>query len=132
MTTRAAKAIVGFLLLMLAFTFLSWKLDVLRTPQVCFVEAEPGMVDGKYYDLVVPSEAVTPDASPEKGYVYILADSTSYFYPQVVRQVSVRILAQGEGRTAIEGIYQTPLVRYADRSLSGSTIPVRILEEEAS
>ena len=38
MSEKAAKGLFFFLLTMVVFTFFSWKLDILRTPQVLCVQ----------------------------------------------------------------------------------------------
>ena len=123
MNRTAGKAIAVFLLLMLFFTFASHHLDALRTPRVLCVTPAPGVIGG------VPAEAVYLDKEP---YVYVAEDTLSYFYPVAVRRATVRVLATGDGLTAVDGLYrEARVVRYADRALAGGTIPVRVWEEEA-
>lgn len=127
MNRKAAKGIGVFLFLMLFFTFVSYKLDRLRTPQVLCVTPGPGVVDGTAYSLVLPSEAVIPDAEP---YVYVVEDTLSWFYPVAARKSYVRVLASGGGVTAVDGLYgQARVVRFSDRALGGGTTPVRVCEE---
>lgn len=126
MNKKAVKALLFFLLLMLFFTFVSWKLDAIRMPQVLCVEPTPEMVGGKAYNMVVPSESIH---SGEEPYVYLVEDSTSYFYPVVARQITVTVLASENGRSAIEGIRAHPrVVRFADRPLGGGAVPVSVWE----
>lgn len=129
MNQKAAKGIAVFLLLMLVFTFASYKLDALRTPQVLCVTPGPGAVDGAAYSQVIPSEAVVPGAEP---YVYVMEDTLSWFYPVAARKSYVRILASGGGMTAVDGLYgQAQVVRFSDRVLTGDTMPVRVYGEGA-
>ena len=117
MNRTAGKAIAIFLLLMLFFTFASHHLDALRTPRVLCVTPAPGAISGERYSAVVPAETVYLDKEP---YVYVAEDTLSYFYPVTIRRASVRVLATGDAR----------VVRYADRALTGGTIPVRVWEED--
>ena len=127
MNRNAVKGIVIFLLLTLFFTFVSHHLDVLRTPQVLCVTPEPGVVNGTSYRLVVPSEAVFPGAEP---YVYVVEDTLSWFYPVAARQAHVTVLDSGDGKTAVDGLYrEARVVRFADRTLTGGTVPVSVYEE---
>ena len=127
MDRKAAKGIVIFLLLMLFFTFASHHLDALRTPQVLCVTPGQGVVNGKTYSQVVPSEAILFDPSP---YVYVVEDTLSYFYPVAARQAHVTILDSGDGLTAVDGLYrEAQVVRFADRALIGGTVPVSVYEE---
>lgn len=114
---------------MLIFTFVSYKLDELRTPQVLCVTPEPGVVDGTAYSLVLPSEAVVPGTEP---YVYVVENTLSWFYPVAVRKSYVRVLAGGDGVTAVDGLYrEARVVRFSDRALTGDTTPVRVYGEGA-
>ena len=128
MNLTAGKAIAIFLLLMLFFTFASHHLDALRNPRVLCVTPAPGAISGERYSAVVPAETVYLDKEP---YVYVAEDTLSYFYPVTIRRASVRVLATGDGLTAVDGLYrEARVVRYADRALTGGTIPVRVWEED--
>lgn len=88
----------------------------------------PGAISGERYSAVVPAETVYLDKEP---YVYVAEDTLSYFYPVTIRRASVRVLATGDGLTAVDGLYrEARVVRYADRALTGGTIPVRVWEED--
>lgn len=129
MNEKAAKGVAFFLFLMALFTFVSWKLDVLRTPQVLCMEAGPGVIDGEIYDSVLPSEAVYSGETP---YVYVVEESKSYFHPVVARRATVLVLASGGGRTAVQNLpWRAQVVRFTDRALSGGTVPVRLGEGQA-
>jgi len=130
MNRKAAEGIFAFLLVMLFFTFVSHKLDGLRTPQVLCVSPGPGMVNGTSYGMVLPSEAVFSDGD---AYVYMVEDTLSYFYPVAARRAHVTVLDSGDGLTAVDGLYaQARVVRFADRALTGGTVPVRVYGEEGS
>ena len=128
MNRTAGKAIAIFLLLMLFFTFASHHLDALRTPQVLCVTPAPGAISGERYSAVVPAETVYLDKEP---YVYVAEDTLSYFYPVTIRPARVIGMATCDDINGVDGIYrEARVVRYADRALTGGTIPVRVWEED--
>ena len=131
MNRKAAKAIVIFLLAMLTFTFLSWKLDNLRTPQVLCVTPGRGRVNGVYYDQVVPAEAVHGSAA--YYYVYVAEESSSYFHPTVARRVSVQLTDFDEVNAAIQiSDSEASVVWLSERELTESAVPIRVWEEGQS
>ena len=123
MSQKAARVLGGFLLAMLIFTFLSWKLDTLRTPWVSCVRVQSGSIDGTSYDAVIPREAVYTSGTSK--YIYTLeTGSYSWFYPVIVRRREVIVQAEGAENAALQGKYpDTQVVRFADRPLSGGTVP---------
>ena len=130
MNRNAARMLWIFLLTMLVFTLVSWKLDVLRTPWVSCTRIRGGSVDGTSYDSVVPVGAVY--GSGTSKYIYILeTDTRSWFYPVAVRRKEVMVEAEDAVNAALQGRYSdAQVVKYADRPLSGSTVPVRVWEED--
>ena len=130
MNRNAARILWIFLLAMLVFTLVSWKLDVLRTPWVSCVRIRGGSVDGISYDSVVPVGAVY--GSGTSKYIYILeTDTRSWFYPVAVRRKAVMVEAEDAVNAALQGKYpDAQVVKYADRPLSGSMVPVRVWEED--
>lgn len=132
MSQKAVKALGGFLLVMLVFTFLSWKLDALRTPWVSCVGVQRGSIDGISYDAVVPVEAVCTSGTSK--YIYLLErDSYSWFYPVIVRRREVIVQAESAENAALQGKYpDTQVVQFADRPLSGGTASVQVWEEADS
>lgn len=130
MNRNAARILWIFFLTMLVFTLVSWKLDVLRTPWVSCVRIRGGSIDGISYDSVVPVGAVY--GSGTSKYIYILeTDTRSWFYPVAVRRKEVMVEAEDVVNAALQGRYPgAQVVKYADRPLSGSTVPVRVWEED--
>lgn len=126
MSQKAAKALGIFLLIMLIFTFLSWKLDILRTPWVSCMRVRSGSIDGISYDAVIPMEAVYTSGTSK--YIYTLeTGSYSWFYPVIVRRREVIVQAQSAENAALQGKYpDTQVVRFTDRPLSGGTVPVHV------
>lgn len=132
MRRRAAKGIGIFLVVMYVFTFISWKLDSMRTPWVLCETPRAGNINGIHYDRIVPAEAVYE--TDTNTYVYIVeTNSGSWFYPVVARRVQVLIQVEDGANTAVQGIYSdAKVVRFADRVLSGSVSPVRLWEEDSA
>lgn len=126
MNKRAARALGGFLLVMLIFTFLSWKLDALRTPWVSCVSVRGGSIDGTSYDAVIPIEAVYTSGSSK--YIYTLEmGGYSWFYPVIVRRREIIVQAENAEKAALQGKYpNTQVVQFADRPLNGGTVSVRV------
>jgi len=121
---KAAKGVFFFLLSMLFFTFVSWKLDVLRTPRVLCLEAGGGYVGDESYPMVLPKEAVS-------GGVWVVGETQSAFYPFTARRVWTTEKASDEHWSAVDGVaVQSQVVWYTNRALSGGTVPVRLWEEE--
>lgn len=132
MNKRAARALGGFLLVMLIFTFLSWKLDALRTPWVCCVSVRGGSIDGTSYDAVIPIEAVYTSGTSK--YIYTLeTGGYSWFYPVIVRRREVIVQAENAEKAALQGKYPaTQIVQFADRPLSGGTVSVQVWDGSLS
>lgn len=129
MNRKAAKAIVIFLVAMLAFTFLSWKLDGLRTPQVLCVSPGRGQVGGTSYDQVIPAAALYDNGS--YYYVYVVEESGSYFHPVVAQRTSVRLVDSDGAYAAVQISREDPSVVWiSERELTESAVPVRVWEEE--
>ena len=129
MSQKAARALWGFLLTMLIFTFLSWKLDVLRTPWVSCTRVRSGSIDGITYDAVIPMEAVYTSGTSK--HIYTLeTGSHSWFYPVIVRRREVIVQAESTENAALQGKYpDTQVVQFADRQLSGGSVPVQVWDE---
>lgn len=132
MNKRAVRALVGFLLVMLIFTFLSWKLDALRTPWVCCVSVRGGSIDGISYDAVIPIEAVYTSGTSK--YIYTLeTGGYSWFYPVIVRRREVIVQAENAEKAALQGKYPaTQIVQFADQPLSGGTVSVQVWDRSLS
>ena len=124
MNKRAAKGLAFFLLAMVFFTFVSLKLDILRTPQVlCAVPARMELA-GQTYHCVLPAEAVGLES------VWVAGESKSAFYPFIAREARTTERASEAGWTAVDGISSlSQVVWFSDRFLSGGTVPVRQWEE---
>lgn len=127
-----ARCCMGFLITMAVLTFLSWKLDRLCTPQVLIAEPKYGTVDDKGYECVLPKEVLHQEGS--SWYIYIVEQSTSYFYPLNARRVEISIQALDDTQAAISGIYTDGLrvVRFSSRPLNGSTVPICLWKEADS
>ena len=119
-----------FLVLMAFLTLLSWTLYEMRTPQVLLAEPRQGSIDGVSYECVLPKESLYQEGS--HCYLYIVEDSTSYFYPVIARRVEVTLQAMDDRQAAVSGIYTRGLrvARLTSRPLVGSAVPITIWEEE--
>ena len=62
MSEKAAKGLFFFLLTMVVFTFFSWKLDILRTPQALCVQPVQMELAGK--DFYRAGRQYAPISSP--------------------------------------------------------------------
>lgn len=129
MKKRVFKIMIGFLLLMLILAFLSWKLDMLRTPKVVLAEPVQASINGKNYSCVLPRGAVYREN--EKAYIYIPEKTNSPFYSVVARRVEVKLEDEEGIFAAVSGIYVNGLhvVHLSSRPVMGSDMPVEIVEE---
>lgn len=123
-----------FLALMLALTFISWKLDGLRTPQVQCVEPVQAVLTDEHgrervYTCVLPLDTLHWDG--ERWYVYQADETNSAFTPMVARRKPVTILAASQTQAAVQGVYGSApqIVRYASRPLYGESVSVALAEE---
>lgn len=124
MSEKAAKGLFFFLLTMVFFTFVSWKLDVLRTPQVLCAEPQRMEVAGEMYYCVLPTEAASG------GGAWVVGENKSVFYPVTARWGRLTERTSEGGWTAVDGIpSQSQVVWFSDRELTGGTVPVRLWEE---
>lgn len=125
MSEKAAKGLFFFLLTMVVFTFFSWKLDILRTPQALCVQPVQMELAGKDYHFVLPAEAASGEG------VWVAGESKSVFYPYTARWGRVTAGASEGGWTAVDGISdRSQVVWFSDRTLAGGgTVPVRLWEE---
>ncbi len=116
-----------FLAAMAVLTLVSWKLDELRTPQVLCVEPAPGSVGEQAYESILPLECVQIEDS--RCFVYIVEETTSWFYPVAARQVEVLLQDMDNANAAVSGVYRgLQVVRLSSRPLLGQTVPVRVWE----
>lgn len=127
---RALRLGAVFFVAMVALTFVSWRLDGLRTPYVSCVAPESGqLADGKgirtHYDAVIPLEAL--QGSEDQRFVYLVEETGRFFSPVVARRVDVLLLAQEEGRAAVSNVFTSGarIVRFASRPLMGDAVPVK-------
>ena len=125
MSEKAAKGLFFFLLTMVVFTFFSWKLDILRTPQALCVQPVQMELAGKDYHFVLPVEAASGEG------VWVAGESKSVFCPYTARWGRVTAGASEGGWTAVDGIsVRCQVVWFSDRTLAGGgTVPVRLWEE---
>ena len=136
MKVWAARAIGIYLALMLALTFLSWKLDGLRMPLVLCVEPIRAALADEYggqrvYTCVLPLDVLRQDG--DEWYVYQVDDTASAFTPLMAKRKPVVILAATQNQAAVRGVYGSSprIVRYASRPLYGESVSVTLAEEAA-
>lgn len=128
------KLSAGAFLTLLLLTWVSWKLDSLRTPQVVCVTPTSGrMADAQgavqSYSCVLPLDALYGEGKQRT--VYLVENTNSFFSPLAARKASVAIEAQTEREAAVAGLPSgnVQIVLYASRALSGETVPVMLWEE---
>lgn len=129
MKKRVFKIIIGFLLFMLILAFLSYKLDVMRTPKVVLAEPVRASINEKDYNCVLPRESVYREN--ETSYIYIVEKTSSPFYSMIARRVEVKLEDEEGIFAAVSGIYINGLqvIQLSSRPVVGSTMPVEIIEE---
>lgn len=125
----------GFFFTLLLLTWVSWELNYLRTPQVVCVSPSSGQLanqDGtlQSYPYILPVEALNRGGNDCT--VYLVEETSSFFSPLVARRVSITVQAQTENKAAISGLASSDVqvVLYANRSLTGETVPVTLWEGE--
>jgi hypothetical protein len=112
------------LLVLVALTWVSWKLDGLTTPQVVCVQPDAMVMDERSYSCVLPTAALDESGTA----VYVVESTDSYFPPLVARRYAVTVLARSGERVAVAGLAagQDQVVLYADRALTGEDVPVSL------
>lgn len=114
------KITASFLLVMMVLTWVSWKLDELRTPEVICVS--PNVSAAGY---ILPLAAVK--GQDDYCSVYQLEETGSYFSPLVARRVSVFERFRDNQNVTVSGLSggDLEIVLYANRTLTGDTIAVK-------
>ena len=133
------KLIQYFLLCMMVQTFVSWKLDVARTPLVQATEAASGMLPDATgvmtsYSCVVPKDALVSQEG--KWFVYLLEplsgmseDSASLW---AAVRTEVDVLAQDGSVAAVSGFYaeDMQIVLYSTQPLRQEAVTVELWSGE--
>lgn len=129
MKKHVFKIIIGFLLLMLILAFLSYKLDILRTPKVVLAEPVRASIHETDYNCVLPRESVYRENGT--SYIYIVEKTNSPFYSEIARRVEVKLEDEEGVFAAVSGIYINGLqvIQLSSRPVMGSTMPVEVVEK---
>ena len=127
------KFTIGFFAALLLLTWFSWKLYGFRTPQVLCISPNYGQLpdeDGilQSYACILPLDAIQGEG--DDRYVYLVEETSSFFYPVVARKVWVTIQEQTKSQAAVTGLAsnECQVVLYASRLITGDTIPVLLWE----
>lgn len=114
------KITASFLVVMLVLTWVSWKLDELRTPEVVCISPN---VSAEGY--VLPLTAV--EGQEDHCFVYQLEETGSYFSPLVARRVSVFERSRDNQNIIVSGLsgWNVEIVLYTSRTLTGDSVAVK-------
>lgn len=114
------KIAASFFLVMLVLTWVSWKLDELRVPEVVCTSPT---VSAKGY--ILPLAAV--EGQDDHCFVYQLEETGSYFSPLVARRVSVFERSRDNQNVTVSGLsgWDVEIVLYTSRTLTGDSVAVK-------
>lgn len=114
------KITASFLVVMLVLTWVSWKLDELRTPEVVCISPN---VSAEGY--VLPLTAV--EGQEDHCFVYQLEETGSYFSPLVARRINVFERSRDNQNIIVSGLsgWNVEIVLYTSRTLTGDSVAVK-------
>lgn len=118
----------AFLFVMTILTFLSWRLNHLRTPFVTVVEPIRASINEHTHSCVLPSSTV--DREFGDSCIYIVEKTKSPFYPLIAKRTKIKVEDEANGQAAVSGIYTNGLMaaNFTSRPLVGATMPVKVVE----